>query len=297
MSPAHTLKWCTMRLSDPVKMMRVRQWYKNLIVFIGLVFSQNAANPQMVYLSVLAFFSFCFVSGGIYVINDIFDVEKDKLHDEKKKRPLPAGRVSKTQAWIFSLVLLTAGFLVSTKTTAEFTYVLAFFLVVGLTYTKVLKNIFLVDAIAIGVNFVLRSVGGMLVISVPLSQWIIISMFLLAMVLVFSKRRMEIVRLKGDAEKHRKVLKDYNNIEFLNAMTIVSLSSFFVAYIIYCITQTHPLMAFTIPVAAFITMRYAYLTYSNNRLVENAENVFFDRHMAGGLCVWFAMTLIILYVL
>src|SRR3989344_5185715 len=198
-SPIKTMK----RALALIQLLRPQQWYKNMVVFIGIIFSANLFNAAMLWKVVAAFFLISLVSGVNYIINDIKDMEKDRLHPTKKSRPLPSGKVSKFAAAIFAAGMLLAASYFSFIVSQQFFYFIVFFFIFGLAYTFFLKNIFLADIIAISVNFVFRAIMGAVVIDVSSSTWLIAMAFLFALVLAATKRKGELFLLGKGAASHR----------------------------------------------------------------------------------------------
>lgn len=278
-----------------IALIRVQQYYKNLIIFIALILSNNLFNLNLFLLTLIGFVILCLSSSFMYIINDIHDIEKDKQHPNKKNRPLPSGLISKNTAIFVAMIFLMVSLWLSFLINAAFLLIVVIFIALGLAYTFLLKNIFIVDAIIIGINFILRAVAGATAISVVITSWLIICTFLLALVLVFSKRSSEIKNLAGnDASKHRKVLRFYNK-EITDKMLSFSLTSLFVSYVIYTVTQTHALTVYTIPIIAFIFLRFIYIQNTND--VEKAESILKDKYVLLGIFLWSLSLLVIYYAL
>jgi 4-hydroxybenzoate polyprenyltransferase len=235
-----------------------------------------------------------FISGVNYIINDIIDIDKDKIHPEKRNRPLPSGNISKNKAIIYAVFLFVLSVFVSFKLNLLFGMsVLAIFLIAQ-TYSVYLKNIVFADVITISVNFVLRALSGAYIISVKASSWLILCTFLLALFLALCKRKGDLEELGDNASKHRSVFKYYTPELLMTAITVTS-SILILSYAMYCFLRTNSLMMVTIPIATFLIFRYLYLLDSHNPIVKNPEGVFFDKQMVIGMGMWIITTLLILY--
>ncbi len=279
-----------------LRLLRPEQWYKNLIVFLGLIFSQELFFQNFILRTFIAFVILCIYSGVNYTINDIVDAEKDKRHPEKSQRPIPSGKVSKGQAAAFTLLLLSIAVYTSFSLSYLFGLVSLLFFFVGITYTFFLKNLYLVDVITIGANFSLRAVLGVLVIDVFLSPWLVICTFLLALFLALGKRKSELAFLGKTAKKHRKVLESYNN-PATDYLIIATLSALFISYSIYSvIAKANTYMILTIPIATFLLFRYMSFVFTQSKISRNAEKVFTDKPMLFGISVWVILAYMILYV-
>lgn len=185
--------------------MRPHQWYKNLVIFVGIVFSKNLFSPGMWLDVILAFLVFCMLSGSIYIINDIRDVEKDRLHPKKKYRPIAAGILSPKIALIISIPMMVISLFIAFIININLVYTCLVYILINILYTIYLKNFALVDAMVIGIGFVIRAIAGCVAIDVIVSPWLVLCVFLLALVLVFGKRRQELIV----AEYSRNCLSHY----------------------------------------------------------------------------------------
>jgi len=170
--------------------MRPKQWYKNILIFVGIVFSLNILSISLWIDVILAFIFFCMLSGSEYIINDILDVENDRQHPIKCKRPIASGELKIAHALLFSLILIVIALSGAYLINLKFFGISVLFLLSTLTYSIWLKQIILVDALMISTNFVIRAVAGCLAVDVSISPWLIVCAFLLALFLTFGKRGM-----------------------------------------------------------------------------------------------------------
>jgi len=251
--------------------MRPSQWTKNLVVFAALVFSKSFMEIENIEMSLILFAIFCLSSYAVYLINDVIDVDRDKLHPEKRERPIASGIVSKRTAiaiaFVLIIVSLTIALLVLNIST--FIAVTAFF-VLNLLYSSILKNIVIFDVMSIAGSFVIRAVAGGLAISVPISSWLIVCTILLALFMGFGKRRHELRSLDQAAVEHRKSLEHYSTY-FLDQMISVVTASTVVTYTFYTLSSDvkekldvqH--LELSIPFVLYGVFRYLYLIHRQER--------------------------------
>jgi 4-hydroxybenzoate polyprenyltransferase len=273
--------------------MRPKQWYKNLVIFIGIVFSLNLLNFDLWINVISAFIAFCLLSGSIYLINDYLDIEKDRNHPKKCNRPLASGRLKASHALLFSgIFILTALFLTYMVNLSLFVTSLAFFSLI-IIYSLFLKEISLVDILTISTGFVLRAVAGCVAIGVLISPWLIICTFLLALFLALGKRRQELLLLKNKAGTHRKILMGYSR-EMLDQMMNITTSALIMSYSIYAFLATNIYLMVTIPLAFYGVFRYLFLV-NNTEIGGEPELLFKDRGMISCMLLWTVMVVGVLY--
>lgn len=279
--------------------LRPRQWTKNLVIFAGLIFDGqfNQINP---FLRVLAAtILFCLVSGITYTINDLLDLEADRLHPNKSKRPLASGRLSRTQAivWIIILtaIVLVCGYLLSPYLVLVF---IAYTLLM-LAYSLWLKQVMILDVMVIASGFVLRVLVGLSVISVHyFSPWLFVLTTLLAMYLGFGKRLAELRLLESDASSHRKTLEGYN-VPLLTQYITIILTAILITYTLYTFSaspdQPTPTMMLTIPFVIYGIFRYLYLIQSDLITGAPEEVLLKDRPMQITIGLWVLSVMAVLY--
>ena len=272
-----------------LELIRINQWYKNLVIFVAIIFSLNLFSVDKLIMNIIAFFSLGILSSSNYILNDIVDREKDKNHSDKKYRPIASGKISVLNAFIISVVLSVAGLVIAFSINFEHFLLSVVFLLTGIFYTFFLKNIFLADAITIAINFIIRAVLGAVAIGVSFSVWLIICTFLLALTLVFGKRKIEILRSN---ENHKLVLKNYNE-NILNNLSLISVSALLISYSIYIVNNS--ILVITLPIATFLLFRYISFLSSNDKIIETPEKLFTDKQIILGLFLWIVIVLLILY--
>ncbi|MFO3797537.1 MAG: UbiA prenyltransferase family protein, partial [Anaerolineales bacterium] len=197
-------------LSALFKTMRPRQWTKNAFVFGALVFDRQLFIPQSFLCTLAGFVLFCLVSSAVYIFNDLFDLESDRHHPEKRHRPLPSGKLSPRLALIAAFLLLVIAMSLGVLLSPTFSGVLVTYVVMMLAYSRWLKHIPILDVLTIAAGFVLRVHAGVTLIQVErFSPWLYVVTTLLALYLGFGKRRAELAMLVENATSHRRVLDGY----------------------------------------------------------------------------------------
>jgi 4-hydroxybenzoate polyprenyltransferase len=282
-------------LKEIIKSMRPKQWYKNLVIFIGIVFSINLLNLYLWIDAISAFAIFCILSGSIYILNDILDLEKDKNHPKKKERPLASGRLKVSNALFCAILFICIALFGAYLLNTEFFIISLVFFILILFYSLFLKEIIIVDIMVISTGFVLRAMAGALAIGVFVSPWLIICAFLLALFLALGKRRHELVLLKENASNHRKILGGYSK-EMLDQMINITTSSLIMSYSLYTFFSGKIYIMITIPFAFYGLFRYIFLVHGKNMGGE-PEMLFKDKGMAISIILWVIVVVSVLYLL
>jgi len=260
--------------------MRPKQWTKNVLLFAALIFSQNLFKPGRVLLSVVAFIAFCLISSGVYLLNDLIDIDKDKKHPEKSRRPLASGVLDPAVAKTACVFLLALSFLTSLFINRVFAGIVLGYLVLQIGYFYFLKEAVILDVFSIAAGFFLRVIAGAEAIEVPISAWLLICTLFLSLFLGLGKRRHELIFLGEGGKDHRGVLKDYN-VPLLDQMVGVATAGTVISYALY--TLSHETIQkfhtqnlwLTIPIVLYGIFRYLYLVYQKEK-GGNPENVFFE---------------------
>ena len=254
-----------------LRLIRPKQWTKNLFVLPALVFSQHLFDLSLAMLVIRAFFAFSFTASFVYIINDAADRDRDRLHPRKKLRPIASGEISIPEALILAAVMLGLVALIGFGLDRRFLFALGTYLVMNLAYTFWLKEMVLIDVFVIAIGFMLRVVGGALVIGVESSPWLLLTTMFLSLFLGISKRRGELVAVnKRDPDSKgtqtRKVLEHYS-IQFTEQMTTISAAGFVISYALYTVSdRTVNLfhtsnLIFTTPFVLYGVFRYLYLLH------------------------------------
>lgn len=248
--------------------MRPRQWTKNLFIFAALLFDLKLFDLNYVGRTVSAFILFCILSGSVYLVNDLVDVEKDRLHPVKRNRPLPSGKLKRSWALAAAAVLPMISLTLSLLLEPLFGLLALTYLVIQLAYSFLLKEIAILDVMVIAAGFVLRVAAGSVVAEAErFSPWLYVCITLLALFLALGKRRNELVLLEDTAGQHRKILQQYSP-ELLDEMMALVTSSTVIAYSLYTFSAenlpANKSMMLTIPFVLYSIFRYLYLIHRKN---------------------------------
>jgi 4-hydroxybenzoate polyprenyltransferase len=223
------------RFSAYVQLARPHQYMKNGFIWLPLFFGYNLAEPHAVLNTFWAFLVFSLTAGSVYVLNDIRDIHEDRNHPRKKGRPLASGALSITNAVVFLIILLAVSFSIAvTALPKNFLWILSGYILLNIAYSFYLKHVAIVDVVCIATGFVLRVFAGGLVSAIPISHWIVIMTFLLALFLALGKRRDDLL-LSANGCHTRKCLDGYN-LEFVSLSMVLMTSVVIVAYIQYCVS-------------------------------------------------------------
>jgi decaprenyl-phosphate phosphoribosyltransferase len=220
-------------------LIRPWQWTKNLFIFLPLFFALQMHQPLMLVKAGLAFIVFCLLASSVYILNDYFDRETDKLDPRKKMRPLAAGKISVRTALMLAAFLLAVGLFGSWLLNIALFYLALFYITLNIAYTIKLKHIAIVDIFIIAAGFVIRIFVGGVVTGVKIYPWIVIMTFLLAMFLALGKRRDDVVIFLMNGESSRKSIDGYN-LTFIDGSMMVMASVTIVSYIMY--TMSHEII-------------------------------------------------------
>ena len=278
------------------KILRIKQWYKNIVIFLPLVFSLSLLNLDSLSLTIVGFVALCLASSALYIRNDILDVESDKQHPIKKFRPLASGQTSKKNAYIVFVLLLSSSLIIAAITSWQLVIVLIFLFVNTTVYSQWLKNFAYVDLLSISLNFVIRVLAGMLLLQVGISPWLIFGVFLVAFFLGLMKRKSEIIILKDTAALHRKSLSKYS-IKKLNYSLLIVSVLVIVTYSLYSITNdptNDNRLIFTIPIVAIIIFRQYYLS-EKSVSVKKFNEVINDKITLLAIIMYIITTILLLY--
>ena len=291
--------------------MRPRQWTKNLIVFMALLFSINedweVSEPDtwlpLLGWTVVTFLLFCLVSSADYLINDVIDRESDREHPTKRKRPIAAGLLTPRAAVIWAAVLATASIGVAFALTPWITWhvgvVLVGYIGLMLAYTFYLKHVVLMDMMAIGAGFVLRAMTGALAIDVPISPWLYVVTALAALFLVIHKRRAELTLLESGAASHRPILDQYSPALLDQIASLVTASTL-IAYGLYTFTAENlpdnDAMMLTLPFVLYGLLRYLYLVHQKGAGGSPEEILLSDWPLIIDIGLWLATAATVLMV-
>jgi 4-hydroxybenzoate polyprenyltransferase len=280
--------------------MRPKQWTKNLLIFAGILFSQNFLVLSMLLKVIAAFVIFCMLSGAVYLFNDIVDIERDRNHPSKSQRPLPSGQLKFSFAVYAVVILMLLSLGMAYGMGLPFFYVALAYFGLQLAYSLYLKHVVILDIFCIAAGFVLRALAGALVIDVEISSWLIICTTLLSLFLGMSKRRHELIMLDEDAQSHRKVLGDYSPY-LLDQMISVVTASTVVCYALYTMSEetitkfgTRDLIL-TVPFVLYGVFRYLYLIHKKGEGGNPETILVSDKPLLINIFLWALTAGVILY--
>lgn len=284
-----------MNLIDLVKLLKLQKWYKNLMIFLPLVFAgllfESAYWPTLI----LGFIVLSLVSSVSYIINDIVDAKADRSHPQKKNRPIASGRVKPMEGLMLAAVLVIIAVGISAAYIQNTTFellVLALFISMQL-YTLYFKNIMLIDINFIAINFIIRTISGTVLIGIGVSPWLFILIYLLALFWAVAKRKVEISTLHN-AGDHRKVHNQYSET-MLNYLCNVLAGTLIAAYYVFASTTHNSGLLITVPFAVFMIFKFLYYVYNNREEAQSPELMTRDPQMMVALGVWFLLAVYVLY--
>jgi 4-hydroxybenzoate polyprenyltransferase len=279
--------------------MRLQQWLKNILIFAALVFDGKLGVIPDLVRTFIGFLLFCLVSSAVYIINDLADVEADRLHPKKRYRPIAAGVLPVSVARAAAVVIVGLSFPLAYLLSPTFALVLLSYFLLNLAYSKWLKHVPIIDVFVLASFYVLRVVAGLTIIHVArFSPWLYVVTTLLALYVGFGKRRAELALLAEEANSHRKVLDGYTIPLLDQFITIVSAATIG-AYSLYTFSavnlpENHAMML-TIPFAIYGIFRYLYLVQIKQGGGAPEEELFRDRPLQIAIVLWGLAVVLILY--
>ncbi|EHK2327997.1 decaprenyl-phosphate phosphoribosyltransferase [Clostridium perfringens] len=277
-----------------LKLMRPKQWIKNFFVFGALIFSYSFLNLNKTIAALIAFILFCLISSTVYIMNDILDVEKDRVHPKKRFRPIASGAISIKQATIALVVLLAISMISSFMINKGLFFILVLYFINNIFYSFKIKNIVILDVISIAVGFILRVIAGGVAIDVSLSGWILLCTFFISLFLGFEKRRNEIIKLEGKANEHRKILDDYSD-ELLKQFSDITLTCTVISYAMYTfVAYENAYMMITNIFVVYGLFRYKYLSMKKGQGGSPTETVMTDKSIIIDVILWVITSVVIL---
>ncbi|MDO8570900.1 MAG: decaprenyl-phosphate phosphoribosyltransferase [Candidatus Daviesbacteria bacterium] len=300
-----------------IKTARPRQWIKNFALFAGLIFSGQLDNSNSLFIVTQAFIIFCGLSSATYFINDVFDINRDRQHPFKKRRPIASGLISPKVAITIAIVLIAILLPLSYRLNPSFFYAGLGYLILQLLYSAYLKSIILIDVIVIAAGFVLRIYAGIWVIDAHLNVWFLLSIIACALFLAIGKRRSELTLWRKEAGKQRETLLHYPE-NFLDILTAMFATSAWLTYALFAFQQPpiiiKPIftgffniaaipfieakyLMITVPLVLYGVMRYLYIIYEK-REGESPERVILtDTPILATVILWLITIIVIIYYL
>jgi 4-hydroxybenzoate polyprenyltransferase len=289
----------TSRMSALLVTLRPCHWIKNFFVFAPLVFSGRFTQISYCIRAALAFITFCLFSSAVYIINDLYDRNQDRLHPVKKIRPIASGVVSPLIAVSTSTALIISGFILAMFLGAPVAAVMLIYLLINVIYSSAIKHIAILDVLFISSGFVLRIIGGGVSVAVVPSYWLILCTLMISLFLGFTKRRAELLVMDQNLNNSRLVLKDYS-IAFLDQVIPIITGSTIICYALYTVDE-HTLqvlgsrwMLVTLPFVVYGLIRYIYIIYHQQKGSDPTDALIRDIPTIINLMLWFATSLLVI---
>jgi 4-hydroxybenzoate polyprenyltransferase len=283
-----------------LRTLRPKQWHKNGLVFMALVFDVKLTNWPLLVGTIFAFILFCMISSTVYIINDLADLEKDKQHPKKRRRALPSGQLKPWFAVLGAVGILAVCVPLSFWLHPGFGALVLTYFVLNLAYSFALKNVVIVDVMVVAAGFVLRVAAGAIVAEAErFSPWLYVCTIFLALFLSVGKRRHELILLAEGANSHRKILDEYT-VKFLDEMSHLVTTGAIVSYSLYTFSavnlpENHAMML-TIPFLIYFVFRYLYLIHVKGEGGAPEMLVYTDLPLLLDLLLWGIGVVLIMYV-
>ena len=287
------------KLKNYLKLIRVKHYLKNFLIFAPLLFSGNFFKDDYFITTILAFIAFSFMASVVYIINDIKDVEKDRLHPIKKNRPIASGNVSKAEGIILAIILFVISIVINAFiSTSTLSYVILLgYLIMNIAYSFGLKNIPIIDILILSIGFLLRVFYGAIIININVSNWLYLTILAISFYLGLGKRRNEIDKSKDS----RKVLKQYNRA-FLDKNMYMCLSLTIMFYALWCVDPINTTrfkginyLLITVPLVILMCMKYS-LDIEGDSFGDPVDVVFSDKTILALIAIYGILMLMILYI-
>ena len=275
--------------------LRPKEWIKNLLVLAPLFFSGYMIHSVFVQRALWGFLLFSMAASAVYLFNDLMDREKDILHPSKARRPLASGDLSPALALSFMIGITAVGLGMAFFISTSFFTILSIYMIINIGYTLWLKQVIILDVMAIASGFVLRVLGGAVLIGVQASNWIIMCTILLSLFLALSKRRYELKSLQGEPSLHRQTLKGYN-LYILDQLIAVVTASTVMSYALYVVNMGE-FQIYSVFFVLFGIFRYLYLIHGETVQGTPTELLLADRPLCINLLLWSLFLMIGIYFL
>lgn len=287
--------------------LRPRQWTKNLILFAALLFSEKGLlfSPEAWVHTIAGFLTFCGLSGSVYLLNDLADLDKDRLHPQKCKRPLASGILSVTEAKGALLIILVTSLIAASQLSGLFFSMALAYFMLNLAYSFKLKNVVILDVMCIAIGFVLRATAGVgslknLEPEIYISHWLLLSTLMLAMFLGLAKRRQELATYSDEAIMHREILSQYS-LNYIDQMTSILAATTIITYTFYTVSNETIVkfgsdkLIYTVPMVIYGILRYLYLIHIQEMGENPSEVVLQDRPLQINLLLWVMTVAVVIH--
>lgn len=286
------------KLKDYIKLARPKHWIKNFLIFIPSLFDASIFNRETLAPLCIGFVSFCLIASSIYYINDIKDVEKDRLHEIKKKRPIASGRISVRSAVVVMAAMVLGAFIILFScfhgmVFRKMAFTLLIYFIINILYSLGLKDRPIIDVIILAAGFVLRVIFGSAASHVPISQWLLLTILMFSLYMGLGKRRNELRKISDSST--RRVLKYYSD-EYLSRVMLLTMTLGLVFYSLWAsiIVEQGNIMVWTIPLVIAIIMKYE-LDVDKDNFGDPVEVLTHDKPIFLMLTVYVGVVLFVLY--
>lgn len=283
-----------------IKLIRLKHWIKNSFLFIPLFFAGEILDSSHYIPLISGFIAFGLVASSIYVINDLKDIKNDRIHPKKRFRPLAAGTVSVQTAYVLIPILIFSGIGLAYTLDLKFAFVLFLYFLMNLSYTFGLKKISILDIIIVSIGFVIRIKAGSIISDTPLSEWVIIMVFLLAIFMAIAKRRDDILLKETSGQDMRVASKKYS-LDYLNIVLALISGVIIVAYLMYTLSPevisrigTYRIYYTTLFVIAGL-LRYLQIAIVENNTGSPTSILYRDRFIQLAILGWIVSFYLLIY--
>ena len=274
-----------------IREIRPYQWYKNGVIFVALIFAGKFMSPAHIFRSMIAFVLFCLLSGGVYIINDIVDIEEDRRHKIKKNRPIASGKLSVKEGYVIALNLILISISIGYLLSFRFFLSQIAYLLLNLFYTYVAKNHAIVDIIVISLGLVIRAIAGALAIDVRISPWLVNSTYLMAMLIALGKERYE--RKYMEKPKKIRAAHRHYSVSFIEKLISIVSSALIISYMLYTVLNDNRYMIITIPLVFAGIFRYLQIVFAG-RFGERPEFILRDRFTQIVMVLWIFTSMVLI---
>ena len=287
-------------MTNFIKLIRVDNWIKNLFIFLPLFFSGELLNTNKFTVTLISALGFCFITSCVYIINDIFDIDFDKNHPDKKHRPIASGIISVNNSLVIGIPLMIVGLYLLWVYSMESFLLGIIYFIINVFYSITLKHIPIIDFAIISIGFVIRILIGGVVAEVELSQWIIIMVFLLSLFLAVTKRRDDVYQYETKDIINRRVVDKYT-VEFMDKIITIISSVLIVSYLLFITSEdvltrySSKYLLITFLFVLIGVFRYNQLTYVFNKSSSPVKIFFNDLYLQIVLLGWVLVFFMIIY--
>lgn len=278
------------KLAEMLKLLRIQQWHKNAFVLLGFFVLGDYDNYDLLFKAIIVTAAFCLVSSSMYIFNDYHDIEADRSHPSKKLRPLASGAIRIKTALFLALMLCLSGLILSFYVNIIALLMISLYMLNNVTYSLVLKRYPIIDVFQIGFGFMLRIFAGTAGIGIHISEWMILTGFMISLLIGFSKRFAEL-SYSPDSQKQRDVLQEYS-LEILKAFMVIMAAATIITYSLYTLSprsiELHGTtnLIYTTPFVIFGIFRFLYLVLFHKSGDDPSSQIFKDRQLVITVILW-----------